>query len=106
MKKYISEMLDLHILLVEIFIILSIYIILFLYSVISADIITTLLSFFTFLTLLIPFYFLLDRIELQIGVNILKDVPIFKIFFFYSTLINLFIGIYLFVELVYLFFFA
>lgn len=99
-------MLDLHILLMEIFIILSIYIILFLYSVISADMITTLLSFLLFLILLIPLYLLLDRMELQIYISNLKDVPIFKIFLFYSTLINLFIGIYLFVELVYLFFYA
>ncbi|KKM73858.1 hypothetical protein LCGC14_1406210 [marine sediment metagenome] len=99
-------MLDLHILLMEILIILSIYIILFLYSVISADMITTLLSFLIFLILLMPLYLLLDRMELQIFISNLKDVPIFKIFLFYSTLVNLFIGVYLFVELVYLFFYA
>jgi len=99
-------MLDLQILLLEIFIILSIYIIIFLYSVISADIITTLLSFLIFLILLIPLYLILDRIELQIYINNLKDIPMFKILFFYSTLINLFIGTYLFVEIVYLIFFA
>ena len=99
-------MLDVHILLMEIFIILSIYIVLFIYSVISADLITTLLSFLTFLILLIPLYLLLDRIELQIYINDLREIPIFKLFFFYSILINLFIGTYFFVELVYLFFFA
>ncbi len=97
---------ELQILLIEIFIILSLYIFIFIYSVISVDTITTFLSFLIFLILLIPFYFLLDKLEFLVYFNNLEDIPIFNLIIFYSTLINLFIGLYLFIELVYLFFYG
>ncbi|KKM64004.1 hypothetical protein LCGC14_1505720 [marine sediment metagenome] len=97
---------ELQILLIEIFIILSLYIFVFIYSVISVDTITTLLSFLIFLILLIPFYFLLEKLDFLVHFNNLEDIPIFNLIVFYSTLINLFIGLYLFVELVYLFFYG
>jgi len=97
---------ELQILLIEIFVILSLYIFVFIYSVISADTITTLLSFLIFLILLIPFYFLLEKLDFLVYFNNLEDILIFNLIVFYSTLINLFIGLYLFIELVYLFFYG
>lgn len=94
------------ILLFEILLILSIFIFIFIYSAISADAIISLISFLVFLILLIPFYIILEKLEIYVYINNFEDITFFKIIFFYSTLINLFIGIYLVIELITLFVFT
>ena len=96
-------MLEINLTLFEILIILALYIFIFIYSVISTDTITTLMSFILFLILLLPFYILLEKLKLLVYVNNLEDLFFFKIINYYSTLINLFIGLFLFIQLIYLF---
>ena len=96
---------EINLILFDILIILIIFIISFIYSVLSTDTLITLISFLIFLILLIPFYKLLAKLRLIIFVNNLENFAFFNILFFYSNLINLFIGICLFLELIYLFFF-
>ena len=96
-------MFELNVLLLEISIILGINILIFIFSLISTDILVTSLSFLIFLILLIPFYILLEKLELIVFINSLESSPFYKLIFFYSWLLNIFIGIILFVELIYLF---
>lgn len=95
-------MLEFNILLFEILLILSISIFIFIYSALSADLITSFISLLIFLILLIPFYLLLERLELIIYMNNLEHLSFFKLIFSYSTLINVFIGLFLVVESIYL----
>lgn len=97
---------EFNILLFEGLIILSIYIFILIYSAISVDKIISLVSFSVFLILLIPFYLVLGRLENLVYINNFEDISFFKFFFFYARLINLFIGIYIVIELIYLFFFS
>ena len=99
-------MLGLNILLLEISIILGINILIFISSLISTDLLVSSLSFLIFLILLIPFYTLIEKLESTVFVNNLEGLPFFKLLFFYSWLLNIFIGIGLFVELIYLFMFC
>jgi len=96
-------MLELNILILEIFIILSINILIFIFSLISTDILITSLGFLIFLILIIPFHLLLEKLELITLINNLESFPFYKLIIFYSWLLNIFIGISLFVELMYLF---
>jgi len=95
-------MLEFNILLFEILLILSIFIFIFIYSAFSVDMLTTLISLLIFLILLIPFYVILERLEIIIYMNNLENINFFKLIFFYSILINVFIGLYLVVESIYL----
>jgi len=95
-------MLEFNILLFEILLILSISIFIFIYSAFSADTVTSFISLLIFLILLIPFYLILERLELIIYMNNLENVGFFKLIIVYSTLINVFIGLFLVVESIYL----
>lgn len=95
---------EFNILFFEALIILSIYIFILIYSAISVDKIISLVSFLVFLILIIPFYIILERLEIFVYINNFEDITFFKFFFFYGRLINLFIGIYIVIELIYLFF--
>ncbi len=95
-------MLEFNILLFEILLILSISIFIFIYSAFSADTVTSFISLLIFLILLIPFYLILERLELIIYMNNLENIVFFKLIIVYSTLINVFIGLFLVVESIYL----
>ncbi len=95
-------MIELDILILEIYVILAIFILIFIYSVIATDTVITLLAFIMFLIFLIPFNLLLEKLELLIFVNNFENYSFFRLVFFYSILITFFIGIFLFIELIYL----
>lgn len=95
-------MIELDILILEIYVILAIFILIFIYSVIATDTVITFLSFIIFLVFLIPFYTLLEKLELLLFVNNFENYVFFRLVFFYSFLITFFIGIFLFIELIYL----
>jgi hypothetical protein len=99
-------MLELNILLLEISIILGVNILIFIFSLVSTDLLVSSLSFLIFLILLIPFYTLIEKLESTVFANNLEGLPFFRLLFFYSWLLNIFIGIGLFVELIYLFMFC
>lgn len=95
-------MLEYHLLLFEALLMLSVIIFIFIYSAFSADMITTLITFLIFLILLIPFYRILEKLEVLLYINNLENISFFKLIFFYSTLINVFIGIYYTIQSIYL----
>ena len=99
-------MLEFNLLFIEILLMLSFFIIIFIYSTLSADTIISLLAFLIFLTFLIPFYVLLERLKEIIYINNLEGLSIINLLIFYSNIINFLIGISLFIELIYLFLFC
>lgn len=88
--------------LIEIFGILSFLIIMFIYSIIASDLMTSLIIFSLFLFLLIPFYMALDNLQFILLNYGLDDIIYIKILLFYSNLGNIFIGTFLIIQLVYL----
>lgn len=94
---------EINIILVEILFILMIYIFIFIYSAISSDTLTSCLSLAIFLILLLPFYYKLEELKVLLFVNDLEDELFYRTLFFYSTLINTFIGLFLTIQLIYLF---
>jgi len=95
-------MLEYQILLIEVLLILGINIFIFIYSALSVDMSITLISLSIFLTLLIPFYLILEKLEILLYIDNIEENTFFKLVFFYSTLINVFIGMYLTIESIYL----
>lgn len=94
---------ELHLVTNQILLILMIFIVVFIYSAISGDMITTTLSLFIFLILLIPFFYLSEKLSLLLSSsNDLENLMFYEMIFSYSKLINIFIGIFLFVQLIYL----
>lgn len=65
-------MVELNILVLEICIFLGINILIFIFSIISTDILITSLGFFFFLVLLIPFHLLIEKLELMILIQNLE----------------------------------
>jgi hypothetical protein len=96
-------MLEINILVLEISIILSINILIFIFSLISTDILITSFGMFFFLVLLIPFYLLIENLELLIVINNIENSEFYKLIIFYSWLITSIICISLFIQLIYLF---
>ena len=97
------NMSEVNVVIVEILVILLLYIFMFIYSAISSDSVTTCISFSIYIILLLPLYIFLEKLRLLIYVNNLENEIFFKILFFYSTIINIFVGFFLFVQLLYLF---
>ena len=95
-------MLEYQIFLIEVLLILGINIFIFIYSALSVDMSITLISLLIFLILLIPFYLILEKLEILLYIDNIEENTFFKFVFFYSTLINVFIGMYLTIESIYL----
>jgi hypothetical protein len=96
-------MYELKLILVEILIILSFNVLIFTYSAVSSEMMTSCLSLSLFLISQIPFYLLLVELEAIIFTNDLANVKLFSVLFFYCHIINLFIGFFLIIQLIYLF---
>ena len=96
-------MTNFNLILLQILIILAIYILLFTYSAISADMMTTCISFMIFLILLLPFIVLLEKLKILLHISNVRYEILFNMLIFYSTVIIIFIGFFLFIQLIYLF---
>lgn len=96
-------MTNFNLILLQILVILAIYILLFTYSAISADMITTCISFMIFLILLLPFIVLLEKLKILLYINNVRYEILVNMLIFYSTVIIIFIGFFLFIQLIYLF---
>jgi len=94
---------EINIVVFEILVILMLFIFLFIYSAISSDTITTCLSLSIYVILLIPLYILLEKLSLILFTYNLENRIFFKTLFLFSTLINIFIGFFLIIQLIYLF---
>lgn len=95
-------MLEINILIAEIFVLLAFIIIIFIFSLVSTDVLISMLSFLLYLTILIPFFVLLDKLEFLIYIADLENPTSYNVISLYSKLIYIFIGLSLFIELVYL----
>lgn len=95
-------MFDLNFTLFQILLILALYIFIFFYSAISADMMTTCICLMIFMIFLLPFYILIEKLKLIIFINDIGNILFFKILIFYSTIIVIFIGFFLFIQLIYL----
>jgi len=93
---------DLNIVIFELMAFHMIFLVLFIFSIISTDSYSTLFSLTFFLILLIPFYMVLNNFSELILLNDLETFFLFKILLFYSNIISGFIGLFLIIQLVYL----
>ena len=71
-------MLEFNITLIETLLILSLFIFIFIYSAISVNMLTSLICILIFLILLIPFYLIIERLEILVYLNDLEGIPFFK----------------------------
>lgn len=96
----------LELLILELVLLISFNIILLTYSLLSAEINVSILSFLLFLVLLIPNSLLVTRI-LTISKMMNKlNIDIINYIIFYGSLINISIGLLLFIEIIYLSFYS
>ena len=94
---------EINLILFEIILIFMIYFFIFIYSAISSDTLTSCFSLAIFLILLLPFYYKLEELKRLLFLNNFENEVFYQMLFFYSILINLFIGLFLTVQLIYLF---
>jgi len=99
-------MFELFLTLIEILSIMTFFILIFIYSILSTDSTTTIISFMLYLIILTPFLFLLDYFKSLINIVMLENLIFFKSIIFLSTIITYIIGFVLFIELIYLLFFS
>ena len=98
-------MLELHIILIEFFLLIALFIFVFAFSIISAEPITVFISIVLFFIFLIPFFQVLNEISLVVfnegfEANLLNSI------ISYSKFVITFIGFFLIVELIYISFFS
>ncbi len=99
-------MFELFLTLIEILSIITFFILIFIYSILSTDSTTTIISFMLYLIILIPFLFLLDYFKNLLDIAMPENKIFFKSIIFFSTIITYIIGFVLFIELTYLLFFS
>ncbi len=99
-------MFELFLTLIEILSIITFFILIFIYSILSTDSTTTIISFMLYLIILIPFLFLIDYFKNLIKITMLENLIFFKSIVFLATIITYIIGFVLFIELIYLLFFS
>ena len=99
-------MIEINIILLEIFSLMILIIFIFIYSILSTDFIVSFISFIVYLLTLIPLYYLIEQLNILIFNLNLEETVLFQIIIFYSTLISSLIGLCLFIEILYLFFFS
>lgn len=96
---------ELNLILFEFFSLLAFFIFIFAFSVISGEPIAIFISIVLFFIFLIPFFQILNEIEVFVFSEGFETV-FFKTVVSYSKLIVIFIGIFLFIELIYVFLFS
>lgn len=98
-------MAELHIILIEFFLLVALFIFLFAFSIISAEPITVFISIVLFFIFLIPFLQVLNEISLVVFNEGLEAILLNSIIS-YSKFIITFIGFVLIIELIYISFFS
>ena len=91
--------------LLQFFLLISLFIIIFLYSITSTELTTVFVSLILFLIFLIPFLQILNEIEIFMY-NIGIDMLLFRTIISYSKFVIIFIGVFLIAELFYVIFFS
>jgi len=98
-------MTNLTFILLQFFLLVSFFIFIFLYSILSTELTTIFISLMMFLLFLIPFLLILNEIEFFI-LNSHIDILLFKTIVSYSKFFIIFIGVFLIAELFYIMFFS
>ena len=93
-----------HFTLYELILIIIIFIIIFIYSLVSTELMSTLLSFMIFLILIIPLYQLIEEYHILLVEMDLQNAFFLKMIYNFSVVLSIFVGFFLFIELLYLFF--
>ncbi len=93
---------ELNFILLQIFSISIFLIILFVYSIISSELIASVLIMGLYLISLIPLYLAIENLQLIILNYNLENIIFFKIVICYCDLINIIIGSFLIIQLIYL----
>jgi len=99
-------MFEINFILNELLLLMAIFIIIFIFSAISSDITTVFICIVFFLFLLIPFSLLMQEFNNLMIEGNYDEFLIYKMIPFVATLINTFIGFYLFIEAIYIQFFS
>lgn len=92
--------------LIEMFGILGLFVVLFMYNAIATDLIIVFYSFGIYLLFLLPFLYIMNLLKTILYSLNLQNLLFFNSLFYFSTMIYVFVGMYLFTMLVYLCFFA
>ncbi len=96
---------ELNLILFEFYSLLVFFIFIFAFSVISAEPIAIFISIILFFIFLMPFFHILNEIEVYAFSEGFETI-FFKTVVSYSKLLVIFIGIFLFIELIYVFLFS
>lgn len=98
-------MVEISFIVIEIISLLSFIILIFIYSAISTDALTVFICIILFLILLLPFLTIINQLELILIEFNLENIFFYKLLINFSMIINIFIGLYLIIELFYTAFF-
>ena len=99
-------MFDINFILIGLLLIMMIFITIYIFAATSSDITNVVISIVFFLILLLPFSLLMNEFNNLIIEQNYDEISFFKMIPFFSTLINTFIGLYLFIEAIYVQFFS
>jgi len=98
-------MLEFHVIIVEFFLLIALFLFIFAFSIISTESITVFISIVLFFILLIPFFQILNEINV-VGFNEGYEFNLLNSIISYSKFIIIFIGVFLIVEFIYISFFS
>jgi len=98
-------MTELHVILIEFFFLIAIFLFIFAFSIISAESMTVFISIVLFFVFLVPFFQVIIEINLIVFNDGFESTLINSIIS-YSKFIIIFIGVFLVVELIYISFFS
>lgn len=98
-------MINISFIIIEIISLMSFIIIIFIYSALSTDTLTICICIILFLVLLLPFFAILNHLKLILLELNLESFLFCNSIIIFSIVVNLFIGLYLFIELIYVIFF-
>lgn len=96
---------ELHLILIEFFLLIALFVFVFAFSIISAEPITVFISIVLFFIFLIPFFQVLNEISLVVF-NEGFEASLLNSIISYSKFVIIFIGVFLIVELIYISFFS
>jgi len=99
-------MLDFNFILIGLFLMLTIFITIFIFAAISSDIASVFISLTLFLILMLPFSLLMNEYNNLIIEQNYVNIFFFRMIPFFSMLINSFIGLFMFIEAIYIQFFS
>lgn len=98
-------MIQFNLIILEIGLIISMVIFIFVYSLISSDLLVTIICFTIYLIFFVPLFLILEQFRLSLLDNLIF-FDIYKIIRFICFSVYILIGLILFIELLYLIFFS